>query len=488
MTPQELRNSILQLAVQGKIVEQRSEEGSGDELFEEIQKEKQNLIEQGLIKKSKSLPAITNDEMVFPIPENWAWVHLNDLSTLISDGTHKTPKYVEDGIPFLSVKDISAGVMDFSNTKYITLEEHKRLVERCKPKKGDVLVCRIGTLGKALCIDVDTEFSIFVSLGLIQLVNSDVSAYIEQVINSGYGFSWIQKVKVGGGTHTFKINLNDLRLMPIPLPPLAEQKRIVERIEELMPLVDQYEEAWNRLEELNARFPDDLQKSILQYAIQGKLAPQRPEEGTGEDLYQDIQKEKEALIKAGTIKKTNTLSEITEEKLPFFIPESWEWAYIGELFQHNTGKALNSSDKIGSALEYITTSNVYWNHFELSGLKTMLFSDPEIEKCTVRKGDLLVLEGGDIGRAAIWNYDFPMRIQNHIHRLRPYGDVSVRFFYYVFYLYKNSGLINGKGIGIKGLSAKVLHSLIVPLPPLAEQKRIVAKIEEMLPLCEKLMP
>lgn len=133
-------------------------------------------------------------------------------------------------------------------------------------------------------------------------------------------------------------------------------------------------------------------------------------------------------------------------------------------------------------MEYITTSNLYWDRFELDKLKKMLFTESEIEKCTVIKGDLLVCEGGDIGRAAIWNFDSPMRIQNHIHRLRSYINVCTRFFYFVFFLYKGIGLIGGKGIGIQGLSASALHNIIIPLPPLSEQHRIVSKIEELLPL------
>jgi len=231
--------------------------------------------------------------------------------------------------------------------------------------------------------------------------------------------------------------------------------------------------------------PQELKNSILQLAIQGKLVEQRPEEGTAEELFKQIQAEKQALIKAGKIKKEKPLPEIAEDEKPFDIPDSWMWVYIGELFQHNTGKALNSSDKSGESYEYITTSNVYWNHFELEKLKTMLFTEAELEKFTVQKGDLLVLEGGDCGRAAIWSYDFPMRIQNHIHRLRPYGAICLEYFYHVFYLYKHTGMINGKGIAIQGLSANALHTLTAPLPPLAEQKRIVAKIEELLPLIDR---
>ena len=231
--------------------------------------------------------------------------------------------------------------------------------------------------------------------------------------------------------------------------------------------------------------PQELKSSILQLAVQGRLVEQRPEEGTAEELYLQIQEEKQRLIKEGKIKKEKPLPEITEDEVPFDIPENWKWVYIGDLFQHNTGKALNSANKNGKPYTYITTSNVYWNRFELEKLKTMLYTEAELEKCSIAKGDLLVLEGGDVGRAAIWNYDTPMRIQNHIHRLRPYSDLHIKFFYYIFMLYKDLGQINGKGIGIKGLSANVLHRLVVPLAPLAEQKRIVAKIEELLPYIDR---
>ena len=231
--------------------------------------------------------------------------------------------------------------------------------------------------------------------------------------------------------------------------------------------------------------PQELKNSILQLAIQGKLVEQRPEEGTGEELYRQIQQEKQKLVKAGKIKKEKPLPEVAEEEKLFEIPENWIWVHIGDLFQHNTGKALNTTNTTGTLYSYITTSNVYWNCFDLDELKAMHFTESELERCTIQKGDLLVLEGGDIGRAAIWNNDFPMRIQNHIHRLRPYGTVYIEFFYYLFFLYKSTGLINGKGIGIKGLSTGALHSLIAPLPPFAEQKRIVCKIVELLPYIDR---
>ena len=132
--------------------------------------------------------------------------------------------------------------------------------------------------------------------------------------------------------------------------------------------------------------------------------------------------------------------------MPFDIPETWEWIRLGTLFQHNTGKALNSSNTKGIKRQYITTSNLYWGYFKIDSLREMLFTNEEMEKCTVNKGDLLVCEGGDIGRAAVWNYDYPICIQNHIHKLHPYYSVNIVFYYYLFYVYKNSGLIGGKGI------------------------------------------
>ena len=247
-----------------------------------------------------------------------------------------------------------------------------------------------------------------------------------------------------------------------------------------------------------------LKNSILQMAVQGKLVPQDPNDEPASVLLERIRAEKEKLIKEGKIKKEKNPSVIFRgadnlpyekigknepvciaDEVPFEIPESWEWVRLGNLFQHNTGKALNASNHEGTLLQYITTSNLYWNRFELASLKKMYFTDAEISKCTVTNGDLLVCEGGDIGRAAIWRYDYDICIQNHIHRLRSYIPLCTEFFYYLFYLYKNAGWIGGKGIGIQGLSSNAIHALLFPLPPLNEQKRIVEKLQELKPYTNK---
>ena len=221
-----------------------------------------------------------------------------------------------------------------------------------------------------------------------------------------------------------------------------------------------------------------IRKKILDLALRGKLTEQLPEDGTAEELYQQVLEAKAHFELTSNERKSKPLPDITDEGLPFIIPISWKWVHLGEIFAHNTGKALNISDTTGRLLEYITTSNVYWDRFELTSLKTMYFKDDEIDKCTIKKGDLLVCEGGDIGRSAIWVFDREMRIQNHIHRLRRYNDsICTKFYYYVMQHYKMNNLIRGQGIGLEGFSSKRLHSLVVPYPPIAEQLRIVGIVD-----------
>jgi len=249
---------------------------------------------------------------------------------------------------------------------------------------------------------------------------------------------------------------------------------------------------------------DQLRKSILQQAIQGKLVPQDPNDEPASALLERIREEKARLVEEKKIKKEKNPSVIfrgednsyyekftlsgevkcIDEEIPFEIPNGWEWCIIGNLFNHNNGKQLNRSNSSGELMSYITTSNLYWNGFILNNLKKMPFEIKEIERCQAIKGDLLVCEGGDIGRSCIWENDEPIMLQNHIHKLRAYLPLCTRYFYYIFYLYNLSGLIGGKGIGIQGFSSQTLHTTRVPLPPLAEQQRIVEKIEELIPHIE----
>ncbi|MFR3300576.1 MAG: restriction endonuclease subunit S [Ruminococcus bicirculans (ex Wegman et al. 2014)] len=519
MTAQQLKNSILQMAVQGKLVPQDPSDEPASVLLERIKAEKQELIKAGKIKKDKKSSEIfrgaahnlpyayceqigkeirdISDEIPFEIPESWEWVRLGFIGDWGSGATpsRTNKEYYGGNIPWLKTGDLNDGIITNIPEKITELALEKTSV-RLNPV-GSVLIAMYGaTIGKLGILNIPAT------------TNQACCACLPILVNNNYLFYFLMShkesftKKAEGGAQP-NISKEKIISTLFPLPPLAEQKRIVAKIEQLIPYIEKYEKAETQLTALNKSFPDMLKKSILQEAVQGKLVPQNPDDEPASVLLERIRAEKQELIKQGKIKKNKNESVIiTRDKIPyeiidgkerciadevpFEIPDSWCWCRLGTIFQHNTGKTLNSSNHQGTMMQYITTSNLYWDRFELDKLREMLFTDSEVEKCTVTKGDLLVCEGGDIGRAAIWNYDYPMRIQNHIHRLRSYAPVEVYFFYYVFYLYKRAGLIGGKGIGIQGLSSNAIDKLLIPLPPLAEQKKIVAKIEELMQYCDKL--
>ena len=257
-----------------------------------------------------------------------------------------------------------------------------------------------------------------------------------------------------------KLSIETANSTLVPIPPLHEQHRIVAEIEKMFALIDSLDENKQDLESAIAT----SKSKILDLAIHGKLVPQDPSDEPASEL----------------LKRINPKAATSCDN-PHYenIPSTWVCTTIGSIFQHNTGKALNkSTSEEGTLLPYLTTSNVYWNSFDLSVIKEMRFKDSEIEKCTVKKGDLLVCEGGDIGRAAIWDKDYTICIQNHLHRMRPKGDViPLLYLYYIMHL-KLTNNIEGKGIGLQGLSSGMLDKMEVPLPPYNEQKRIVDKIQE----------
>ena len=372
----------------------------------------------------------------------------------------------------------------------------KEIPEKLRVAPNDIIICaRNGSkrlVGKSAIVDTVNEPMTFGAF--MAICKTPLYKYIYQFLQSDLFFSQLRDVS--GTTTINQLTQNNFNAFLVPMPPIEEQQRIVERIEEIMPIADKYEKSQEALDKLNAEIFDKLKKSVLQEAIQGKLVPQDPNDEPASVLLERIKEEKAKLFKEGKLKKKDLVDSVIfkgednkyyekvglqvtciDEEIPFEIPANWEWVRLGTLYQHNTGKALNGANQKGVAYEYITTSNLYWNYFVLDKLRTMPFIDEELEKCTVKKGDLLVCEGGDIGRSAIWNFDYDIRIQNHIHRLRPYVPLCSLFFYYALYLYKHIGLIGGKGIGIQGLSSNALHRLLLPLPSIAEQERIVDKIE-----------
>lgn len=482
MKAQDLKNSILQLAIQGKLVTQDANDEPAEVLYTKIQTEKQKLIKEGKIKKDKPLPPITEDEIPFEIPSTWKWVRLGDIAIINGGFAFKSTQYKDLGIRVIRISDFDENGF---KTNKIVRYNYTNDLEQYLIELGNIIIAMTGgTVGKSYFVSNLPEQMVSNQRVATIKINSNICPeYVNIVILSPI----IQKlIKISKNSTNDNISMDLINGFIIPLPPLAEQKRIVAKIEELEPFVNQYDKAETELSALNGSFPEQLKKSILQYAIQGKLVAQDANDESAEALYAKIQAEKQRLIKEGKIKKDKPLPPITDDEIPFTIPSTWKWVRLGDIFAHNTGKALNSSKQEGKFKKYITTSNVYWNYFQLNEVREMRFNDDEIQKCTVTKGDLLVCEGGDIGRAAIWNYDYDICIQNHIHRLRAYSEVCTMFFYYIFFLYKMAGYIGGKGIGIQGLSSGALHNIWVTLPPLAEQKRIVAKVNELMKYCEEL--
>ena len=404
------------------------------------------------------------------MPEGWGWCKLIDVCHIFGRigfrGYTKDDLVSDDGAITLSPSNIIDGQMNYDNCTYISWNKYEESPE-IQIANGDILLVKTGSsFGKcAYVCNLPQKATInpqFVVLKHI-LCNPRFLTYILQ---SGYARRNYDEFVLGTAIPTFtQVVLGD---MYIPLPSLQEQQRIVNVIGQWFKLIDDLEKEQNGLQ----RILQQTKSKILELAIHGKLVPQEPTDEPAINLLKRINPK---FTPCDNAHDTNQL------------PKSWCWATLGNIFQHNTGKALNKSDSLEGTLKpYLTTSNVYWDSFDFTEVKQMYFKDSEIDKCTVQKGDLLVCEGGDIGRAAIWNYDHDICIQNHIHRLRAKGMIDHRLYLYVLMLYKWTDKIHGKGIGLQGLSSGLLDKLIIPVSPYNEQKRIVAKIEELFAVLDEI--
>lgn len=435
-----------------------------------------------------------DEEIPFDIPQGWEWTRIGNIFNHTS-GKQQSSSNKGGGTPqkFITTSNLYWGHFILDNVKVMNFTDEE--IKTCSATKGDLLVCEGGAgYGRSAIWNENYDICLQNHVHRLRPCVSGICEYV-------YYFIYLLKESnnlASVGTAMPGLSANRLKGLLLPFPPLSEQRRIVAKLAELLPQIEKYNNVQKKLNELNTTIKDCLKKSILQEAIQGKLVPQLAEEGTAQELLEQIKIEKQKLVKEGKLKKSalndsvifrgddnkyytiNKKERISvDDEIPFDIPNTWEWCRLGTLFSHCTGKALNASNQKGELMTYITTSNLYWDRFELDNLKQMRFTDEEIEKCTATFGDLLVCEGGDIGRAAIWNYQYDIRIQNHIHKLRAYKQLCTKFFFWVFYFYKATGRIGGKGIGIQGLSSKALDKILIPLPPLKEQQRIVAQIEKL---------
>ena len=494
MTPQELKSSILQLSIQGKLVEQRPEEGTGEELYQQIQAEKQRLIQAGKIKKEKPLPEIAEDEMLFEIPESWKWVQIRDIAIKITDGTHHSPANYEQGkYRYVTAKNIKNQGVTLTNITYVSEDVHNEIFARCNPEHGDVLLIKDGaTTGVVTVNNLIEPFSMLSSVALLKMPSLMSAWYLVYVLRSDLLYKAVRAQMKGTGIT--RITLKQIELMTIPLPPLAEQKRIVAQIEELLPYLDRYEKAWNRLEEFNRRFPADMQKSILQMAIQGKLVEQRPEEGTGEELYRQIQAEKQALIKAGKIKKEKPLPEIAEDEVPFEIPEGWKWcrllglcSLIGDI-DHNMPKSVDKNHGVLflSAKDLLDDGSINY----IDNVKYISNEDYDrlSRKVKPQLGDIVYSRiGACLGKARTVKSEVKFLVSYSCCIIR---SIQIDVDYLRYYLESPIILAHSvkarQSIGVPDLGMGEIKKYFIALPPLAEQKRIVERLEELLPVCERL--
>ena len=411
----------------------------------------QYLLTPHLIKTSDT-PHYEN--VPFEVPKGWVWTDIENICSKIGSGsTPRGSNYSSKGIPFFRSQNIYNNGLVYEDIKFISEDIHQTMIGTEVLPNDLLLNITGGSLGRCAIVPANFQRGNVSQHVCIMRPILIVSEYFHAFVLSS-SFSKSIKITGSGREGLPKYNLERIFF---PLPPLTEQYRIVSEIEHWFALINQIEQDKLDLQEAIKQ----AKNKILNIAIHGKLVPQEPSDEPASEL----------------LKRINPKAEITCDNAHY--PKVWQKTILGEIFNHNTGKTLNSSNKEGIMKDYLTTSNVYWNKFDFSVIKQMPYKVSELDKCTVTKGDLLVCEGGDIGRAAIWNYDFDICIQNHIHRLRPKGELCVAFYYYILLYLKEKNLIGGKGIGLLGLSSNALHKIEVPLPPIEEQYRIIQKIEEL---------
>ena len=398
------------------------------------------------------------ENVPFEVPESWCWATLGEIGNWQAGATPSRMRkdYYGGNIPWLKTGDLTDGYI-YEIPETITDKALEETSVKLNPT-GSVLIAMYGaTIGK---------------IGILTFpatTNQACCACVDyKAVTPKYLFNFLlshkeEFVKMGGGGAQPNISKEKIISTLIPIPPIAEQNRIADEIERLITFIEVIELNQGRLEQSLKL----CKERILDMALSGKLIPQDQDDEPAIELLRKINP------------SFTPADNRHYENIELSIPETWCWATIGDVFKHNTGKALNSSNHSGIMMDYITTSNLYWDRFDLSTVKQMPFTEKDLGKCTVTKGDLLICEGGDVGRSAIWNYNYDIRIQNHIHRLRGKANICVRYFLYVFMLYKQRNYIGGKGVAIQGLSSRDLNRLVIPLPPLNEQYRIAKSVDNL---------
>lgn len=489
MTPQDLKNSILQLAIQGKLVEQRREEGTAETLFQQIQEAKEQRIKAGKIKKEKPLPEITEDEIPFDIPESWKWVKLGEIVSVLGGkripaGRQLTTE--NTGYIYIRVSDMKNGTVSLDNLLYVP-EDIYPSISRYIINKEDVYITVAGTIGRVGVIPDELDGANLTENAdrlVFDIIDRD---WLMMCLDSPVIQNQIAAATTQVGQP--KLAIKRIQELLVSLPPLEEQRRIVARINELLPLIDKYNKAWSKLEDFNKRFPEDMQKSILQLAIQGKLVEQRAEEGTAETLYQQIQEEKAQLIKAGKIKKEKPLPEISEDEIPFDIPESWKWVRWGNLSQ-SIQYGYNASAQEKGRIKMVRISDIQDGKVLWDTVPFCEIDENEIASYLLKENDILFARtGGTVGKSfLVENVPEEAIYAGYLIRTRYSEMLSPK--YLKMFMGTNlywTQLRNGTiATAQPNCNGQTLSKMILPLPPYEEQLRIVEQLDKLLPYCDRL--
>jgi len=487
MTSEQLKNSILQFAVQGKLVSQNPHDEPASELLKKIKIEKVRLIKEKVIKKNKPSLPITEEEKPFEIPDSWEWIRLGEICELKS-GNQYTYPVADKGVKYIKVGDMNLlgneseilNATIFYENKSIKTNDLIPINSIIFPKRGGAIATnkRRKVLSEPILVDSNT-------MAVVPL----------KIISFNYFFHWFNSFDLstlGNDGVIPQINNKDFTPLLFPLPPLAEQQRIVDKIDELLPLVEQYGTAELELRKLNNKFPEQLKKSVLQYAVQGKLVPQNPHDEPASLLLEKIKIEKKQLIKEKQIKQDKPLSKIKEDEIPFEIPDNWVWVRLGEIAEVCTGATPLTTNQ-----EYYTGGNIPWI---TSGATGNLFVDKVDTFITAKAiketnckvypiGTLIVAmygQGKTRGQITELNTEAATNqacaaINLHL------NDLNLRRYIKLLFqkIYAEIREL-AYGGAQPNLNLSTIKETLIPLPPLSEQKKIVEKVEEVLSYCNKL--
>ena len=481
----DLRQSVLQAAMQGKLTTQKAEDGDARDLLLAIREEKEKLVKEKKGKKEKPLAPIMDEEIPFVIPENWVWCRLAEICTKLVDGDHNPPKGTNKKTSYImaSSKNINNDkLVNLESVRYLSKEVFEKENQRTQAKVGDIFFTSVGSLGRSCVYNENINICFQRSVSVITTLAYNY--FLKYCFDSPVIQNKVLKEATGTAQKGFY--LNQLAAMAIPLPPLPEQRRIVARVEALMKEIDQLEQTEKELEAIKAAFPADMKASLLQAAMEGKLTRQKAEDGDAKDILLAIREEKEKLVKEKKKKKEKPLAPITDEEIPFDIPENWVWCRLGEISTYASPKSkINAKEADKDTwmldLEDIEKGGKLLAKLKVSDKKAIgdktIFHDGDILYSKLRPYLLKILVASDDGICTPELIPFSM-----------YGNIDTR---YIVDLLKSpyvDNAINGATYGLKmpRVGTKTMINLPIPLPPLPEQQRIVEKLDQLLPLCDSL--